>query len=801
MDLSNDLVSKFVEITNDSNDKKDGSTAYGTTVEYGGKIYVKLDGSDMLTPVETTSVIKPDERVSVLIKDHSALVTGNLTTPSASSADVAEIDQRTTNNAIINTVTQVVPTRDEVNTTYAQKSEITQTADAIRSEVSGIYAEKSMVTQTANEIRYEFKTGNNVNLQYNGRPRVGDVDGYQFWKSYYYDISSEKAVGFIPNDGEIEAAIQMPYIEAKSNTSYSVSISLHVEKNTNDYGIWIKEIRNDDTHIYKVLFDYNDEKGKFVKNATFTTGDNVVGFYVEVWSKERINWEEYYVTFVDYVNVIEGYEIYPSIYIPHIGSLNSNDTTINAYGLTVRTQEGGSSRLNSDGLTILNASGNRTAWFGENDSAFIDSISTNKVNCSTVVRINDNCPTDLYCAPNATGDGTGRNENNKASSINNTLDWLRKEYGCYNYKKDIRIHLAGGDYWGENIYIGGWLGTGIMRIIFDDTACLRSAITIEENTMSVSMEGLNDPWSYNKLENGYIIVGNVNAITVRNAHLNIGGITIKRNGWGGNIGTWTNYDCQAISAKLNANVYCANCDMIGFYNITRCERNSKVTIWNNRGHVYRLGHALTGGEIIVHGDTPLRNDSTYTQSGGQKVENLGDQVNSTYDPKPDEEYTAPEITEDWRQTESTFWAASLVSYPEGSGTTTSARAECWGQGRYSSYQAHRGFAAFDSTQVSNFCAGARNISVYLTLTRLNTAHGVAGAVPVPKLKKRDGSFWSCGVAFARGDTKTIELPYEVYSWLTENYTTVLEMWAGTSNNDYSFYNNTSIRVVCEKNFA
>ena len=801
MDLSNDLVSKFVEITNDSNDKKDGSTAYGTTVEYGGKIYVKLDGSDLLTPVETTSVIKPDERVSVLIKDHSALVTGNLTTPSASSADVAVIDQRTTNNAIINTVTQVVPTRDELDDTYAQKSEITQTADAIRSEVSGIYAEKSMVTQTANEIRYEFKTGNNVNLQYNGRPRVGDVDGYQFWKSSYYDGSFEKMVGFIPLDGELEAAIQLPYIEAKPLTAYSVSISLYVENNTNDYGIWIKEIRNDDTHIYKVLFDYNEEKGRFIKNATFTTGDNVVGFYVEVWSKERINWEELYVTFVDYVNVIEGYEIYPSVYIPHIGSLNSNDTTINDYGVTVRTNEGGFSRLNADGLTVYNGSGNRTAWFGENDSAFIESISTNELKCSTVVRINDDCPTDLYCAPSATGDGTGRNADNKANSITNALEWLRKEYGCYNYKKDIRIHLASGDYWGGATYIGGWTGSGMIRIIFDDKACLRDAITIEENTMSVSMEGLNSPWSYNKLENGYIIVGNINAITVRNTLLHIGGITIKRNGWEGNIGTWTNYDCQAIAAEHNASVYCANCDMIGFYNIARCERNSKVTIWNNRGHVYRLGHALTGGQIIVHGDTPLRNGSTHTESGGQKIENLGNQINSTFDPKPDEPYTAPEVTENWQQTESTFWAASLVSYPEGSGVSTSARSECWGQGRYSSYQAHRGFAAFDSTQVSNFCAGARNIRVYLTLTRLNTAHGVAGAVPVPKLKKRNGSFWSCGVAFARGDTKTIELPYDVYSWLTENRTTLLEMWAGTSNNDYSFYNNTSIRVVCEKNFA
>lgn len=801
MDLSNDLVSKFVEITNDSNNKKDGSTAYGTTVEYGGKIYVKLDGSDILTPVETTSVIKPDERVSVLIKDHSALVTGNLTTPSASSADVAEIDQRTTNNAIISTVTQVVPTRDEVNTTYAQKSEITQTADAIRSEVSGTYAEKSMVTQTANEIRYEFKTGNNVNLQYNGRPRVGDVDGYQFLRSYYHDAFSEKLVGFVPNDGEIEAALQMPYIEAKTNTSYSVSVSLLVESNTNDYGIWIKEIRNDDTHIYKVLFDYSDEKGRFIKNATFTTGDNAVGFYVEVWSKERKNWEGQYVTFVDYVNVIEGYEIYPSVYIPHIGSLNSNDTTINDYGVTVRTNEGGFSRLNADGLTVYNGSGNRTAWFGENDSAYIDQISTNKVNCSTVVRINDNCPTHLYCAPSATGDGTGRNADNRANNIGTALEWLRRNYGCYNYKKDIHIHLSGGDYWSGGHYIGGWIGSGVIHVIFDDWACLRETLTIEECTMQVRIYGNNDPWGWNTNNNGYIITNNQDGIYIRNSSVCIGGLTIQQDGWGGNKGTWTNYDYTAIYADRGSRLYATNCDVIGYWNFCKSGESSLASLYRNRGHCYVIGHAAWGGIINRVGEIPLICYEFDYSGGGQVLGTTETQVNSAYNPKPDEPYTPPVVTEDWRSTEQTFWAASLVSYPEGSGITTSARAECWGQGRYSTYQAHRGFAAFDSTQVSNFCAGARNIRVYLTLTRLNTAHGVAGAVPVPKLKKRNGSFWSCGVAFARGDTKTIELPYDVYSWLTEGHTTVLEMWAGTSNNDYSFYNNTSIRVVCEKNFA
>ena len=92
MDLSNDLISKFVKITNDGNKKetKEG-TVYGTAVKYDGSIYVKIDGSDLLTPIDTTADIKEGERVTIMIKDHNATVTGNITSPSASSADVKKV--------------------------------------------------------------------------------------------------------------------------------------------------------------------------------------------------------------------------------------------------------------------------------------------------------------------------------------------------------------------------------------------------------------------------------------------------------------------------------------------------------------------------------------------------------------------------------------------------------------------------------------------------------------------------------------------------------------------------------------
>lgn len=88
MDLSNDLISQFVKITNDGDVGSKESTVYGTTVEYNGEIYVKLDGSDLLTPVETTSDMQTGERVTVMIKNHGATVTGNITSPSANEGTV-----------------------------------------------------------------------------------------------------------------------------------------------------------------------------------------------------------------------------------------------------------------------------------------------------------------------------------------------------------------------------------------------------------------------------------------------------------------------------------------------------------------------------------------------------------------------------------------------------------------------------------------------------------------------------------------------------------------------------------------
>lgn len=95
MDLSVDLIKEFAKITNDEQVVNEGSTVYGKYVLQGDKAFVEIDGSDgALTPVATTSTAKNNDRVTVLIKDHTAIVTGNLTDPSASSDEVKEVKKQ-----------------------------------------------------------------------------------------------------------------------------------------------------------------------------------------------------------------------------------------------------------------------------------------------------------------------------------------------------------------------------------------------------------------------------------------------------------------------------------------------------------------------------------------------------------------------------------------------------------------------------------------------------------------------------------------------------------------------------------
>ena len=122
MSLSYDVISEFVKITNDKKEKPKEETVYATIVQTSDGKYVKIDGSDLVTPTETTTDIEDGERVTVLIKDHSAIITGNISSPSASTNRVNNLSNVV--NEKIGVFETVIADKVDTNELHAYKAEI-----------------------------------------------------------------------------------------------------------------------------------------------------------------------------------------------------------------------------------------------------------------------------------------------------------------------------------------------------------------------------------------------------------------------------------------------------------------------------------------------------------------------------------------------------------------------------------------------------------------------------------------------------------------------------------------------------
>ena len=148
MPLSEELISQFVKATND--DKKSAgsdkeSTVYGTIVEYNNSKYVRIDGSELLTPISSTANVKNEERVTVMIKNHMATVTGNLSSPSARSGDVDDVYDKISDFEVVIAGTvhteELEAERARVNELLADKADIA-------------YLEANYLTSTNADIKY-----------------------------------------------------------------------------------------------------------------------------------------------------------------------------------------------------------------------------------------------------------------------------------------------------------------------------------------------------------------------------------------------------------------------------------------------------------------------------------------------------------------------------------------------------------------------------------------------------------------------------------------------------------------------
>lgn len=130
MELSYDIISQFAKVINEDKGQNQGieTTVYGVVVSDGnGNKYVKLDGSDQLTPLSdnerpsadsTTANTNVGDRVTVSIKNHTATVTGNVSSPSVRTDDFNDLSSGVDQISKFNTV---LADRVQANEGYIKK--------------------------------------------------------------------------------------------------------------------------------------------------------------------------------------------------------------------------------------------------------------------------------------------------------------------------------------------------------------------------------------------------------------------------------------------------------------------------------------------------------------------------------------------------------------------------------------------------------------------------------------------------------------------------------------------------------
>lgn len=163
MNMSNDLITEFAKELSSKPEQKKESLVNGTAIKVGDTVYAKIDGSSMWTPVATTAIIKSEdeangERVTILVKDHSATIVGNTSTPAARSDDVDTMGMQIHE---LDIVTAYRVNADDITAVRATITEL-KTISAKHQEMSAVTAQIEELT--AKLIDTEYISAKNMDV-------------------------------------------------------------------------------------------------------------------------------------------------------------------------------------------------------------------------------------------------------------------------------------------------------------------------------------------------------------------------------------------------------------------------------------------------------------------------------------------------------------------------------------------------------------------------------------------------------------------------------------------------------------
>ena len=702
-------------------------------------------------------------------------------------------EQKITDNAITNTVKKNFYTKSETDNQITSKG----------------YQTQSQVQQTVNGLEVKVSQSGGYNLLYNGNFERG----LEHWSSN--GIAQDKVHVERNNNGcpvnPIELKLEGTLGSGSGYVSQSFSWSSN-ESLTLSWYQWTSLGGADGSNVYRgiqVTITYTDGSNSWHTSGgqtdlnvwqkrtmviTPTSGKRISWISVEMWARDTSKQ-------IVYTSLMLEKGTIATNWTPNPNEMHDGIITLDKDGVKVEMQDGegsqGYSLMSYDGFSIFDSNNNRTAWFGQDDTSYINTLYTNNVECNRLVKLQPGRPQQFYvnANPPSGSDGSGTSVSNACRSITEMFRKIKSTYGQYSNWQDITINVAEGSYY-ETIEILGFMGCGKIYVKINANAKLYGFWKIYDNTMKVVIDG--ERTGGNNANNGAQFFLTDESITtlihVRNSVCmvkNVRSINKCRPNSSGD-----KYGCSFIHVEAGRAMM-INCDVSRYLYAMQATECSIGNVAGSRGYAYTSCFAKYGSHIITSG-YPNEVKASWSSWGGH-VEINGSKYASLYDSNYE---SSSSTTPSKPSTSATVFSQSftlenLKSIPEGSGSPTSKRSGVIGQGKWGRYKPHRGWGNIPSSLV-DFCKNSTNISMTITMTRQNTNHGYAGAVPSPKFIYSGGT-WDSGTTFARGATKTITLPSTIVNAIANGSMTSIQLYAGYSTNDYSFYQNITITVRLTKN--